>query len=767
MSAALAVKEKRFFDATPSFGGKITKNLEGLRMRWLVPTFAAVLCVQLLGQQQDEKRKHPQRKVAEVISALTSDDFLTRKKAHQQILPLIKKEPETLDMFLKVLKQTKDAHIKAVLADTLRPYTRWGITSAVLKRLPDIAKWLNRNEGPLLWESFQRAAAELGKVGGVAAVRVLERMLAALKKASGRRALEASFATVTALGAANCKEAVPLLVKLLKDKNAPWLRRAAIHPLVALHKHSFTELVKLLGEKDDFVRWSAAFALGIIGDEKAIKPLVKLLNDKDDLVRAEAAFSLSRIGKSAVPLLIEKLKDKDGEIRALAAEALGYTKDRRAVAALLGALKDDKEVVVRAMAAQALGDLKLKEASPALIEVLKDRKEREYVREKAAEALGKIGLKEAADVLLEVVKDEKEGRYIRCAAAEALGRLGEKRAVEALIKLLQSGLDSAEGVFLEAMLRESAARALAMLCDERATKALQKSLKDKVQSVQAWARVALCRTAPHIANKATPDISRDAAEFLILGLLPTPLPPQRMAKMLKECTFRNGKSGAAIKKLLMKALKGEAQVKDVLTVVKDNKHQLDERFAAIVVLATLSDKEEVFKALTGMLANGDPLARQIAPGIIGILGHKKGESVLLMRLVSDCEEVVAANAAMGLAFGDYRQDTIAIIEALLKPTVALGGFASWTAPWVFRILRTRHAAATLLALIPQMRSKKEVLLTLERLGWDAVDSLVEGLRSGGLNVRRMAVEALKRITNKDFGTDWKKWRDWTRKHNER
>jgi len=240
-----------------------------------------------------------------------------------------------------------------------------------------------------------------------------------------------------------------------------------------------------------------------------------------------------------------------------------------------------------------------------------------------------------------------------------------------------------------------------------------------------------------------------------------------MAKMLEECTFRNDKSGAAIKKLLMKALKGEAPVKDVLTVVKDNKHELDERFAAMVVLATLGHKEEVFKALTGMLANGDPLARRIAPVIMGILGHKKGESVLLGWLVSDCEEIVAANAAMGLAFGDYRQDTIAIIEAFIKPTVSLGGgIASWTAPWVFRILRTRHAAATLLALIPQMRSKKEVLLTLERLGWDAVDSLVEGLRSGGLNVRRMAVEALKRITNKDFGTDWKKWRDWVEKHNE-
>ena len=52
--------------------------------------------------------------------------------------------------------------------------------------------------------------------------------------------------------------------------------------------------------------------------------------------------------------IIEDLKNRDRDVRALAAKALGEIKDKSAVPALIGALKD-KDSKVRAEAATALG----------------------------------------------------------------------------------------------------------------------------------------------------------------------------------------------------------------------------------------------------------------------------------------------------------------------------------------------------------------------------------------------------------------------------
>ena len=76
---------------------------------------------------------------------------------------------------------------------------------------------------------------------------------------------------------------------------------------------------------------------------------------------------------SMVPLLIEVLaKDKEGQVRANAAYALGAIRDQRALNPLLIALKDT-ETWVRMRSVTALRRLKSRKAVPALERMLSDQ----------------------------------------------------------------------------------------------------------------------------------------------------------------------------------------------------------------------------------------------------------------------------------------------------------------------------------------------------------------------------------------------------------
>jgi HEAT repeat protein len=87
-----------------------------------------------------------------------------------------------------------------------------------------------------------------------------------------------------------------------------------------------------------------------------VPPLVAVLGDKDADVRASAALALGRIGDArAVPLLIDvfKYQDPDNWVRQNAAEALGAIGDARAVAPLIAALGEGS-LGVRKAAARGL-----------------------------------------------------------------------------------------------------------------------------------------------------------------------------------------------------------------------------------------------------------------------------------------------------------------------------------------------------------------------------------------------------------------------------
>lgn len=86
----------------------------------------------------------------------------------------------------------------------------------------------------------------------------------------------------------DAKAAVPALIRMLKDKTLENRSPGAAHLLGP-------ELTKLLKEEYYRERWSAAEALGKIGDKAAVPALTKATLDKDEEVRKRAKEAIENI----------------------------------------------------------------------------------------------------------------------------------------------------------------------------------------------------------------------------------------------------------------------------------------------------------------------------------------------------------------------------------------------------------------------------------------------------------------------------------------
>ena len=92
-------------------------------------------------------------------------------------------------------------------------------------------------------------------------------------------------------------------------------------------KQDVEGLIRYLGYESDInVQESAAEALGLIGDKRAVEPLIEALKDEVSGVRNRAAVAIGNIKDArAVGPLIKALEDEDevSNVRDSAAEALG------------------------------------------------------------------------------------------------------------------------------------------------------------------------------------------------------------------------------------------------------------------------------------------------------------------------------------------------------------------------------------------------------------------------------------------------------------
>jgi len=163
----------------------------------------------------------------------------------------------------------------------------------------------------------------------------------------------------------------------------------AASALVAIGTPAFEPLTRALAGNAWIARTNAAWALGALGNRRAVPLLSRTLADTEANVRKRSAWALGALDASeAVPALVEALKDSDAGVREQAAWALGAIDDRRAVDGLIAAL-GDSVAAVRKQAAWALGAIGDNRAVQALMKGLKDPDA--GVRKQSAWALGAIG----------------------------------------------------------------------------------------------------------------------------------------------------------------------------------------------------------------------------------------------------------------------------------------------------------------------------------------------------------------------------------------
>ncbi|MFQ5686159.1 MAG: HEAT repeat domain-containing protein [Candidatus Scalindua sp.] len=197
------------------------------------------------------------------------------------------------------------------------------------------------------------------------------------------------------------KEAVPALNEiLLKDKNH-FIRYDAARALGNIGStDSIFTLIKALNDKNWMVKGACAGALAGTDDKRAIKKLKSILNTdagyEASWARDRAAWSLARMGDEGLGALVS---------------SLGKTGGRRACWALV-----------------KIGD----SAIPYMLTTL--RGAGGNARRRAAIALGWIGSKEAVVPLTWALTDKDS--EVRKAAAWALGRIGETNAIAALKQAL-------------------------------------------------------------------------------------------------------------------------------------------------------------------------------------------------------------------------------------------------------------------------------------------------------------------------------------------
>ena len=243
------------------------------------------------------------------------------------------------------------------------------------------------------------------------------------------------------------------------------------------------DLRSLMTNNSPAVRRRAALAAGRIGREESVPSLIHLLrSDKDAEVRAIAAFAIGETESiSAADVLLTAVQNtgEPGEVRARAIEALGKiaaalpkeqeTRARELGAVILGALEveaerratPDRLTILLGLTAALRS--KPTNAGPIIAKFLTDGDAR--IRADAANALARLRSRDGNDQLRKLLTTDADA-VVRANAARVLGATEDKASFDALLDRAVEDNDS--------RVRVSAIRALGSVKDARAADSLLK-----------------------------------------------------------------------------------------------------------------------------------------------------------------------------------------------------------------------------------------------------------------------------------------------------
>lgn len=234
------------------------------------------------------------------------------------------------------------------------------------------------------------------------------------------------------------KPAVGPLMRCIPNEGSENVRRRVASALGSLGDERAIERLFSLWRYDLWAVVSSAAERAILKmGEPAIEPLLDLARETYEyldnsirnsvfagVVQNSGFAAIAEIGEPAVARLVGILKSGDEEagFRGQIALVLGMIGDKRALDALLEAMRHDN-ADIRWGAVRALGQMQDQRAVAPLIEALKDKDM--HIRYTAAWLLGNLGDTSVIQALTEAMKDEE--RDVRAEAARALKKLKLER----------------------------------------------------------------------------------------------------------------------------------------------------------------------------------------------------------------------------------------------------------------------------------------------------------------------------------------------------
>jgi HEAT repeat protein len=152
------------------------------------------------------------------------------------------------------------------------------------------------------------------------------------------------------LGQLRYKRAVKPLLKVFESKEKYLIWESAKSLGFIKSKYAIPPLISFLESGNPIQRAASSYALGLLKESKAVEPLIKVVNNKNESnkIRGLAIEALGLIGdRKAVGSLIKCLDEPKAEIKFWASFALGQIGDGRAVPALKHISKKDTSTFSR------------------------------------------------------------------------------------------------------------------------------------------------------------------------------------------------------------------------------------------------------------------------------------------------------------------------------------------------------------------------------------------------------------------------------------
>lgn len=506
------------------------------------------------------------------------------------------------------------------------------------------------------------------------------------------------------------------LLRALEDPS-PEVRGGAVEALARAGAPVVPALGERLAHEEAFVRRAAALALGDIGPDAApaLAALVRAAIDRDDGVRRAASQVLARVDPAwavapatrlAIPALVEGLRS-DLPWVSRAAAALLPRVGRPAVPALVELLADWEKEAHRRGALRILEQLgpSAADAAPALADLLAGP-ETEF-RQAAAEALVRLGTaaRPAVPALIRALSDWSPP--VRRSAALALGAVGAGAAhgVPGLLGLLADWDDGAREAAVAALggIGEPAVPLLAQLLQERDLTRAGERTRFREEVDRLWRRLDESGSHPP-PDKSWRHLAWAAREGLRER---TEVVRQAAAKALG----RVGPSAAPAVPALAQALSDESPLVRLAAARALGEVGPGARAALPPLVAVLvNGTGEVRKAAAEALPriDGDWCGGAEAAAVLPALVARLKENGPRAAEAADALALVGAEAAPVLARA-LAADDQGVGEAAAKTLGRIGPAALWAVPALTAALRdprgrVREAAAQALAKVAPDRA---------------------------------------------------------------